>query len=95
MSNIVVGQANARFIQDQDSCSNLKGDQELKVEIVDAGGGPYAVLSTKRWAMDWEGIEALKGLLEGLVLNIRCFQEVCSRPCPGDGEEVKPEENGR
>lgn len=46
-------QASVTFVQDSDS-----GDpgefrsQELRIEIDDAGGGPYFVISTERWAFD-------------------------------------------
>ena len=40
------------FAQDQDSDSSDPDPHLLTVEWLDAGGGPYLVLKTERWAID-------------------------------------------
>lgn len=39
------------YMQEEDSCSS-DGPQVLTVETQDAGGGPYLVISTTRWAIE-------------------------------------------
>lgn len=39
------------FVQKADYCGN-DGDQRLEIQQLDGGGGPYWVLSTRRWAID-------------------------------------------
>lgn len=47
-----------RFVFDQepDSCAPVDAPQMLEVLIDDAGGGPYLVFKTERWALDPEDI---------------------------------------
>ena len=41
------------YSQDADDSSDEPGSwQEIIIESVDAGGGPYVVITTKRWAID-------------------------------------------
>ena len=40
------------FYQDADDMDAKEMHQELKIEIADGGGGPYLVLTTKRWAIN-------------------------------------------
>ncbi len=35
----------------------------LAVQVTDAGGGPYLVLATERWALDPEDVDAFAALL--------------------------------
>ena len=55
-----------KYTQDEDSCSkHIGGLQELKIETMDAGGGQYYVLSTKRWA--FESLEELNKVLNDFI----------------------------
>jgi hypothetical protein len=49
-----VSHVSATFVQEADSCDDAKnlGIQELIIQIDDAGGGPFFVISTDRWAFD-------------------------------------------
>lgn len=47
------------YSQKADSCSPSDFDQDLEIETADAGGGPYLVLKTERWAVDIETAEAV------------------------------------
>lgn len=47
------------YSQNPDSCDSSQYDQDLEVGIADAGGGPYIILKTERWAMDLETAEAM------------------------------------
>jgi len=64
MSDITVSRITVEIYQDPDSDDS--GDvQEMNIEITDAGGGPYPVISTNRWAFD--DSKGLVDLIEGLV----------------------------
>lgn len=52
------------FFQEQDSCGPLDCNQTLTVEIDDAGGGPYIILKTKRWALSDDEIDAFSKMLK-------------------------------
>jgi len=47
------------FYQEQDCCSDHKGEQELKIEVHDGGGGAYVVIKTKEFALDTVSAEWL------------------------------------
>lgn len=51
------------FLQNADSCQEGDLPQQLTVSTEDAGGGPYLVLSTERWALDPGDIPRLAALL--------------------------------
>jgi hypothetical protein len=51
MSDIELSAGTLTYTQEADSCSHL-AFQQLTVEIRDAGGGPYLVISTPEWALD-------------------------------------------
>lgn len=41
------------YSQDQDSCGPTEDSgQDLTLEVTDAGGGPYLVINTTRWAIE-------------------------------------------
>lgn len=42
--------SNVTIQQDGDCANDLM--QELSIEIIDGGGGSYAVIKTERWAID-------------------------------------------
>ena len=47
-----------KYYQDEDSCGRIDRDsQKIVVEVTDAGGGPYLVLRTDRWALDERNLE--------------------------------------
>jgi len=47
------------YAQKSDSCDPTDLGQDLEIETADAGGGPYLILKTDRWAMDLETAEAM------------------------------------
>lgn len=52
------------YVQDPDDAQDPPRNlQELRVEAVDAGAGHYLVISTERWAIDPEGLEAFVSAL--------------------------------
>ena len=53
------------FSQEADSCSN--DDQELVVEICDAGNGMFVRISTQGWALDVEDLRKFIGRLKWCV----------------------------
>lgn len=58
----------ARFLlsQEPDSCSD-EPVHELKVSIVDAGGGPYIVLRTARWSINPDEIDQFAVELKAML----------------------------
>lgn len=57
------------YVQDTDSCAPA-GTSELVIETHDAGGGPYVTLTTERWAIDPEDIDAFAAALKGAIALI-------------------------
>lgn len=54
------------YSQDADSCD--PGDyQFLTIETMDGGAGPFLVIGTPRWALDFEEIDAFAELLREAV----------------------------
>jgi len=53
MKDLEIGTMTVQFTQDVDSNGNT-GDvlNEIQIEITDAGGGPYVVIKTERFAID-------------------------------------------
>ena len=58
------------FTQDSDTMQEGYDYQELEVEIVDSGGGSYAILSTKRWALDIDDLEKLVAMLKQEIESV-------------------------
>lgn len=56
-----VSEASLLFTQENDSCDDGDLGQDLRVEIADAGAGPYFIIKTERWAFD--SIDELVALL--------------------------------
>jgi hypothetical protein len=65
--------AQFQFTQEVDSCATGLIN-ELHVEISDAGGGPYVVLKTERWAIDVQDLPIFIKQLKDLVTQIECFE---------------------
>lgn len=62
--------AEFHFSQDGDSCGG--GDyQDLRVSVVDAGGGSYLILKTDRWAIAPEELDAFVKRLKWCVSSCR------------------------
>jgi hypothetical protein len=60
--------ATLHYAQDGDSCGPTNEIcQELTVEVCDAGGGNYVVLSTARWAINPDGIDAFADALRAAL----------------------------
>lgn len=65
-----------RYAQDADSCDpDIGGVQVLSVEIADAGGGPYAVIETSRWALDAKDIDAFACELKRRIAEVEKAQQ--------------------
>jgi hypothetical protein len=56
-----LAEASLLFSQENDSCDDGDMGQELRVEMIDAGGGKYFIIKTERWAFD--SVEELVALL--------------------------------
>lgn len=69
--------ASFAYMQDADSCDDQP--QTLTVEVDDAGGGPYLVLKTQRWAIDPDDIprfvRMLRRALAGKAGMRKYFEE--------------------
>jgi hypothetical protein len=65
--------AQFQFTQEVDSCASGLIN-ELHVEVADAGGGPYIVLKTERWAIDVEDLPVFIKQLKDLVTQIECHE---------------------
>jgi hypothetical protein len=62
------------FTEEVDSCGQSSGGCNLlEVEIVDAGGGPYLVIKTERWAI--EDPEELRAMLAHCLEQYKETQE--------------------
>lgn len=59
------------YEQAEDCCGRTDHEEQyLTVETQDGGGGPYLVLKTERWALDFEQINALAVKLQELLRNV-------------------------
>ena len=63
------------YMQSPDSCDDSDLDQQITISTQDAGGGPYLVISTTRWAINLEDIAdfvaAMTKLLDSVENNAR------------------------
>ncbi len=74
--------ATFRFEQESDSCEQNPKGQGLTIEIDDAGGGNFPVLTTSRWALD--GDEAsIAELVETIRRTWRAQVAYASGPACG------------
>lgn len=55
------------FSQDSDSCQDNDNGQSLTVSTDDGGGGSYIVISTERWAVDYDDIDKFTDTLKRIV----------------------------
>ena len=56
------------FSQPSDDMDEEQLGQDITVQSVDIGGGPYYVITTKRWAFDSiEDLAALVEVVKGMV----------------------------
>lgn len=59
------------YEQDEDSAGRTSHDsQQLEIEVTDAGGGPYIVIKTERWALEAESIDAFADELKARLSAI-------------------------
>lgn len=72
---MILEQVIEKFSQDMDSCAEGDMWNYLDIETHDAGAGPYIVLKTERWAMDFEEIDAFAQRLKDMVERVRKAQE--------------------
>lgn len=59
-----------QFMQDNDCVDSDKDGQYLDVEIVDGGGGAFAIITTKRWAMDEKDIDDFCNTLKEQIKGV-------------------------
>lgn len=52
VDKVMVVEKTVTFSQEPDSCQSGHNEQYLKITLTDAGGGPYFVLESNRWAFD-------------------------------------------
>lgn len=65
--------AQFQFTQEVDSCHGGLIN-ELDVSICDAGGGPYIVLKTERWAIDVDDLPVFIKQLKDLVRQVETYE---------------------
>lgn len=59
------------YQQPEDSCGRAGvDDQDLSVNVEDAGGGPYLVIKTDRWALDGDAIDAFAAELKAVLAKV-------------------------
>ena len=53
-NDLLIGQVSIQFVQWKDSCGDSMGDttNTITIKFEDAGGGPYMVIETERWAIE-------------------------------------------
>lgn len=54
------------YTQDKDCCA-LGSINELTVEALDGGGGWFVVITTERWALDADDINAFAAALKAIL----------------------------
>lgn len=64
---IYLEEADFKFYQENDSCDEGTNGQELIIKTIDAGGGKYLVLETKRWALDSDEITKFANILRQII----------------------------
>lgn len=66
----------ATYTQQADSAAPINTDlNELEVEITDAGGGPYIVIKTARWALDGDKLDEFTDALRALWKQVEDAKE--------------------
>ncbi|KKQ94742.1 MAG: hypothetical protein UT21_C0012G0004 [Candidatus Woesebacteria bacterium GW2011_GWA1_39_11b] len=55
------------YYQDSDSCESNNCGQQLVIKTDDAGGGPFIIIETERWAIDSDGIDDFCDVLKNIV----------------------------
>jgi hypothetical protein len=55
----------------QDGDSIINEDQYLKITVEDAGGGKYLSISTSRWSLDPDDIDAFAARLKELFERLK------------------------
>lgn len=65
-----LAEVSAVYLQDSDSCDGDDDFQTIKVATKDAGGGPYIIIETKRWAIDPDEIDTFARMLKDVIARI-------------------------
>lgn len=61
----------ATYTQAADSCAPVGiDDNMIDVSIEDAGGGPYIVIKTERWALDGDKLDEFTDALRTLWMQV-------------------------
>lgn len=61
----------AHYTQEVDSCGPSGGGYNLlDIEVTNAGGGPYIIIKTDRWALDVDDMEALSKEIRRLINEV-------------------------
>ena len=56
---IRISDAILKITQDRDTCDDGPEVQTLRIFTDDGGGGPFLVLSSDRWALEWHEVPRL------------------------------------
>ena len=56
--------------EDRDCCST-DDENTLKIHTENGGGGNYIILSTKRWAIDEDTVDAFCDFLKNVIKNVQ------------------------
>jgi len=60
------------FNQNNDSCDSDKDGQNLVIKTTDGGVGPYLVLETVRWAINFEELEWFFDVIKNIrILGVK------------------------
>lgn len=69
------------FVQNPDTCDPNTESQVFEIFTEDGGGGPYIVISTKRWAIDIDDIgEFLDKMIKPFIRDIERDLELVGDP---------------
>ena len=64
-----------RYFQASDDCAVGDLGQTLTLQTQDGGAGPYLVIETTRWALDYDEIDAFAARCKALIARVREEQE--------------------
>lgn len=77
---VTLSELKVTLSQEEDCCGRTNGlGQDLTIEVVDGGGGPYAVISTERWAIEPEQLSAFVTLISWMVSTVDDFSKKPSK----------------
>jgi hypothetical protein len=66
--SVRVAEISITLMQEPDSCG-LDEIQVLRISTEDAGGGPFVVLKTDRWALDKTDLDPLRDAIAAIIAH--------------------------